>query len=262
MDQGEELRRVVPARPVDRDVGGPDRCLRGDTIERRRRPALEHRGHGLRGGRADRVHHHLHDAPARGRAAYRDPGGRGPAALGRHRGGGGRRRWDAPQRGDGAVTVRCRFAPAPSGSLHVGNVRSALFSWLWARRNGGAFILRVEDTDRSRVTEEAVRGAIEDLRWLGLEWDEGPEVGGPHGPYRQSERLDIYRTTVERLRMSGDAYVCYCTKEELAARDEQQRARGEPTGYDGHCRDLSDAERAAFEAEGRLPAIRFRMPQR
>jgi glutamyl-tRNA synthetase len=160
------------------------------------------------------------------------------------------------------VIVRCRFAPAPSGSLHVGNVRSALFSWLWARRNGGAFILRVEDTDRSRVTEEAVAGAIEDLRWLGLEWDEGPEVGGPHGPYRQSERLDIYRSMVERLRGSGDAFPCYCTKEELAARDEQQRARGEPTGYDGHCRDLSDAERAAFEAEGRVPAIRFRMPQR
>jgi len=86
------------------------------------------------------------------------------------------------------VTVRCRFAPAPSGSLHVGNVRSALFSWLWARHNGGVFILRVEDTDASRVTEEAFRGVLDDLRWLGLEWDEGPEVGGPNGPYRQSER--------------------------------------------------------------------------
>ncbi|HEY6651676.1 MAG TPA: glutamate--tRNA ligase family protein, partial [Actinomycetota bacterium] len=90
------------------------------------------------------------------------------------------------------MTVRCRFAPAPSGSLHVGNVRSALFSWLWARRNDGVFILRVEDTDASRVTEEAFRGVLDDLRWLGLDWDEGPEVGGPHGPYRQSERLGIY----------------------------------------------------------------------
>jgi len=89
------------------------------------------------------------------------------------------------------VTVRCRFAPAPSGSLHVGNVRSALFSWLWARRNDGVFILRVEDTDASRVTEEAFRGVLDDLRWLGLDWDEGPEVGGAHGPYRQSERLGI-----------------------------------------------------------------------
>ena len=87
------------------------------------------------------------------------------------------------------MSVRCRFAPAPSGSLHVGNARSALFSWLWARHHGGVFVLRVEDTDASRVTEEAFRGVLDDMRWLGLDWDEGPEVGGPHGPYRQSERL-------------------------------------------------------------------------
>lgn len=158
------------------------------------------------------------------------------------------------------MTIRCRFAPAPSGSLHVGNVRSALFSWLWARHHGGVFILRVEDTDASRVTEEAFRGVLEDLRWLGLDWDEGPEVGGPHGPYRQSERLDIYRAKAQELIASGHAYRCYCTPEELGERKQSMLARGEPPGYDGRCRSLTDAEVAAFEAEGRRPVVRFRMP--
>ncbi len=122
--------------------------------------------------------------------------------------------------------VRCRFAPAPSGSLHVGNVRSALFSWLWARHNGGAFVLRVEDTDASRVTEEAFRGVLDDLRWLGLDWDEGPEVGGPHGPYRQSERAEIYAEHAERLLASGHAYRCYCTPEELEDRNRRRWLAG------------------------------------
>lgn len=160
------------------------------------------------------------------------------------------------------MTVRCRFAPAPSGSLHVGNVRSALFSWLHARRHDGVFVLRVEDTDASRVTEEAYRGVLEDLRWLGLEWDEGPDVGGPHGPYRQSERLDIYREMADRLLDAGDAYRCWCTPEELAERREAALSRGEPPGYDGRCRNRSAEEVAAFEAEGRPFAIRFRMPER
>jgi glutamyl-tRNA synthetase len=158
------------------------------------------------------------------------------------------------------VTVRCRFAPAPSGSLHIGNVRSALFSWLWARRNAGSFILRVEDTDASRVTEEAFRGVLEDLRWLGLDWDEGPEVGGSHGPYRQSERLDIYREMVGRLLDHGAAYPCYCTEEERKLREHAARERGEPPGYDGHCRDLPEEELRAFLAEGRPSVVRFRMP--
>jgi glutamyl-tRNA synthetase len=158
------------------------------------------------------------------------------------------------------VTVRCRFAPAPSGSLHVGNVRSALFSWLWARHNDGVFILRVEDTDASRVTEEAFRGVLDDLRWLGLDWDEGPEVGGPHGPYRQSERGEIYRMKAAELIEGGHAYRCYCTPEELEERKSAMLARGEPPGYDGRCRTLTDAERAAYETEGRQPVVRFRMP--
>jgi glutamyl-tRNA synthetase len=160
------------------------------------------------------------------------------------------------------VTVRCRFAPAPSGSIHVGNARSALFSWLYARHHGGIFVLRVEDTDATRVTEEAYRGVLEDLEWLGLAWDEGPDVGGAFGPYRQSERLDVYRQMTERLLGSGHAYRCYCTPEELEERRKAALARGEPPGYDGRCRNLTDAERAAFEAEGRPPAIRFHMPER
>jgi glutamyl-tRNA synthetase len=160
------------------------------------------------------------------------------------------------------VTVRCRFAPAPSGSLHVGNVRSALFSWLWARHHGGAFVLRVEDTDASRVTDEAIRGVVEDLRWLGLDWDEGPEVGGPHAPYRQSERADIYREAAGELLAGGHAYRCYCTEDELEARNEAAKARGDAPGYDGRCRDLTDEERAANEAAGRTSTVRFRMPDR
>jgi glutamyl-tRNA synthetase len=160
------------------------------------------------------------------------------------------------------MTVRCRFAPAPSGSIHVGNARSALFSWLYASHHEGVFILRVEDTDVSRVTEEAHRGVVDDLRWLGLNWDEGPDVGGPHGPYRQSERLDIYRGMTDRLLGSGHAYRCWCTAEELEERRKAALARGEPPGYDGRCRTRPDEQIAAFEAEGRPYAIRFHMPER
>jgi glutamyl-tRNA synthetase len=160
------------------------------------------------------------------------------------------------------VSVRCRFAPAPSGSIHVGNARSALFSWLYARHHDGAFVLRVEDTDVSRVTEEAYRGVVEDLRWLGLDWDEGPDVGGPHGPYRQSERLDRYREMTDRLLEAGHAYPCWCTAEELEERRGAALARGEPPGYDGRCLARPDDEVAALRAEGRPFAIRFHMPER
>ena len=158
--------------------------------------------------------------------------------------------------------VRCRFAPAPSGSLHVGNARTALFSWLWARRNGGTFILRVEDTDASRVTEEAFRGVLEDLRWLGIDWDEGPDVGGPHGPYRQSERGSLYRDAADRLVEQGSAYPCFCTSEELEERKRAATERGEPPGYDGRCRSLTEAERESSLAAGLVFAVRFAMPDR
>ena len=160
------------------------------------------------------------------------------------------------------MTVRCRFAPAPSGSIHVGNARTALFSWLHARGNEGTFVLRIEDTDPTRVTEEASRGVLEDLRWLGLDHDEGPDVGGPHAPYRQSQRADVYREMTQRLVDSGHAYRCWCTPEELEERRQVALARGEPPGYDGRCRTRSQEEIARFEAEGRPAAIRFRMPER
>ncbi|HEY7401293.1 MAG TPA: glutamate--tRNA ligase [Actinomycetota bacterium] len=158
--------------------------------------------------------------------------------------------------------MRCRFAPAPSGSLHVGNVRTGLFSWAFARHSGGAFVLRIEDTDQSRVSEEAYHGVLDSLRWLGVDWDEGPDVGGPFEPYRQSQRLAIYRAQAERLLDQGDAYRCYCTEEELAARRGAARERGEPQGYDGRCRNLTPEERVAFEREGRPFALRFAMPER
>ncbi|MEX0991451.1 MAG: glutamate--tRNA ligase [Actinomycetota bacterium] len=157
------------------------------------------------------------------------------------------------------MSVRCRFAPAPSGSMHVGNARTGLFSWLFARHHGGTFILRVEDTDASRVTDEAIDILIDSLRWLGIDWDEGPEVGGPHAPYRQTERLDIYREKADALIAGGHAYHCFCTKEELEERRAAAMARHEAPGYDGRCRTLTDAERRAFEDEERPAALRFHM---
>ena len=158
------------------------------------------------------------------------------------------------------ATMRTRFAPAPSGDLHVGNVRTALFSWALARRHGGTFILRVEDTDRSRVSDEAYAAALDVLRWMGVDWDEGPEVGGPYAPYRQSERLAIYAEAAAKLQASGAAYTCYCTPEELAQRRDEARKAGRPPGYDGRCRTLTAAHRSAFEAEGRTHILRFWMP--
>ncbi|HEX6261906.1 MAG TPA: glutamate--tRNA ligase, partial [Actinomycetota bacterium] len=159
-------------------------------------------------------------------------------------------------------TVRVRFAPAPSGEMHVGNARTALFDWLFARHHGGVMILRIEDTDQERVTDEAITGVQESLRWLGIDWDEGPGVGGPHGPYRQMERLDLYREMTDRLLEQGDAYPCYCTPEELEERRKEALEGGERPGYDGRCRRLTDEERAAFEREGRPSAIRFATPDR
>jgi glutamyl-tRNA synthetase len=156
--------------------------------------------------------------------------------------------------------VRCRIAPAPTGYLHVGNARTALYNWLFARHQGGTFILRIEDTDRKRSTEEAIGIVLDSLRWLGLDWDEGPEVGGPFGPYRQTERLETYREVSDRFLAGGRAYYCYCTPTELEDRRRAALKRGETPGYDGRCRKLTDEERLAFEAEGRPKAIRFAMP--
>lgn len=158
------------------------------------------------------------------------------------------------------MTIRTRIAPAPSGSIHVGNARTALYNWLFARHNGGTFVLRVEDTDKKRATDEAYRAVLQDLRWLGLEWDEGPEVGGDFGPYRQSERGERYAAAAAQLVDGGHAYRCYCTAEELAERRKAALAAGRPPGYDRRCRYLTDEQRAAFEAEGRAWAFRFAVP--
>ncbi len=151
--------------------------------------------------------------------------------------------------------VRTRIAPAPSGDLHVGNVRTALFSWAVARQAGGRFVLRVEDTDASRATDEAYEAVQEILRWVGLDWDEGPGVGGPYTPYRQSERREVYDAALGRLEAEGTVYRCYCTPEEVAA-----RTAGRTPGYDGHCRHLAYDQRAEFEAAGRAYVLRFPMP--
>ena len=156
--------------------------------------------------------------------------------------------------------VRVRFAPSPTGDLHVGNIRTALFDWAYARHTGGQFIFRIEDTDRERVTDEYIQAAIDTLKWLGLNWDEGPEVGGPYGPYLQSQRLDIYAEWAAKFLAQGDAYHCYCSSEELEARREAQRAANVAPGYDGKCRSISPEDLARYTAEGRKPVLRMRMP--
>ncbi len=153
--------------------------------------------------------------------------------------------------------VKTRFAPSPTGKLHVGNVRSAMFAWLYARHNKGHFILRIEDTDLERSLPEYTERLMEDMRWLGLDWDEGPVVGGPNGPYLQSERLDIYDKYIDKLVAEGRAYPCYCTQEELDADRKEKEAKNEAPHYNGKCRHLSAAQRQAYEAEGRVPVIRF-----
>ena len=157
--------------------------------------------------------------------------------------------------------VRVRFAPSPTGYLHVGGARTALFNWLFARHHGGKFILRIEDTDVARSTEASTSAIIQSMRWLGLDWDEGPEVGGAYGPYFQSERLEIYREHISRLLASGDAYYCYCTPEELEERRREAIARGETPRYDGRCRNLTPSQIRKFQDEGRKVSVRFKVPE-
>ncbi|MFZ5646272.1 MAG: glutamate--tRNA ligase [Bacillota bacterium] len=156
--------------------------------------------------------------------------------------------------------VRVRFAPSPTGPLHIGGARSALFNWLFARRHGGTFIVRIEDTDLERSSRESEENILSSLRWLGLDWDEGVQAGGPNAPYRQTERLDLYRQYARQLLEAGCAYYCYCSEEELAAEREKLMAKGELPRYLGRCRNLCDEERSRFESEGRKPVIRFKVP--
>ncbi|MFC0600726.1 glutamate--tRNA ligase [Streptomyces palmae] len=159
-----------------------------------------------------------------------------------------------------AAPVRVRFCPSPTGNPHVGLVRTALFNWAFARHHGGTLVFRIEDTDAARDSEESYQQLLDAMRWLGFDWDEGPEVGGPHAPYRQSQRMEIYSDVARRLQEAGHAYECFCTPEELDARREAARAAGKPSGYDGQCRTLTSEQRAAYRAEGRVPIVRFRMP--
>lgn len=162
---------------------------------------------------------------------------------------------------DGSTKVRVRFCPSPTGTPHVGLIRTALFNWAYARHTGGTFVFRIEDTDSARDSEESYLALLDALRWLGLDWDEGPEVGGPYGPYRQSERLHIYRDVIERLLESGAAYESFSTPEEVEARH-RAAGRNPKLGYDNFDRDLTEEQRRAYRAEGRRPVIRLKMPDR
>lgn len=157
--------------------------------------------------------------------------------------------------------MRLRFAPSPTGQLHVGNARTALFNWLLARGSGGTFILRIEDTDVVRSTKEAERTAFDDLRWLGLNWDEGPDAGGDHGPYRQSERLHVYRAHAVELMASGKAYYCFCSEEDLEQERYHALRSGLPPKYGGRCRHLSREDARRRVENGEPAVVRFRVPE-
>jgi len=157
--------------------------------------------------------------------------------------------------------VITRFAPSPTGSLHLGNARTAFFCYLWARKSGGRFILRIEDTDAERSRLRFRDELMAELRWLGLDWDEGPDIGGPSAPYSQAERGEFYRALFAQLEMNDQAYPCYCTAEELELSRKLQRMSGKPPRYAGTCRHLSSAERAQREARGLRAALRFAVPE-
>lgn len=159
-----------------------------------------------------------------------------------------------------ADEIRVRFAPSPTGPFHIGGARSALFNFLLARKTGGKMILRIEDTDLERSSRESEENIKAALKWLGMDWDEGIDVGGPNGPYRQTERLDIYKKYTEQLLAEGKAYYCYCTDEELEAERQALLAKGEMPRYTGHCRNLTPEQRAEYEAQGRKPTVRFKVP--
>ena len=157
--------------------------------------------------------------------------------------------------------LRVRFAPSPTGHLHVGNARTALFNWLLARGQGGTFILRIEDTDAERSTLASEKSILEDLRWLGLDWDEGPDAGGPHGPYRQSERLQLYLSYARDLISRDKAYFCFCSPEQLEAERQAAFAANQPPKYSGRCRAISFDDASKRIAGGETAAIRFRVPE-
>lgn len=159
------------------------------------------------------------------------------------------------------MKLKVRFAPSPTGPLHIGGARSALFNYLLARKENGTFIVRSEDTDLERSSRESEHNILEALRWLGIEWNEGIEIGGENGPYRQTERLELYRGYTEKLMAAGHAYHCYCSEEELEQERQELIAKGETPRYLGKCRHLPPEQKAAYEAEGRKPVVRFKVPE-
>src|SRR5688572_10969060 len=169
-------------------------------------------------------------------------------------------RLENPERPEPTV-MRVRFAPSPTGQLHVGNARTALFNWLLAHGQDGTFVLRIEDTDAERSTRESEASILEDLRWLGLDWDEGPDIGGPHGPYRQSERLHLYASYANELISGGHAYYCFCSAAKLEAERKAMLASGRPPRYSGTCRNIPPADALSRIDAGERPVIRFKVPQ-
>ncbi|MFB4165653.1 glutamate--tRNA ligase [Alteribacillus sp. JSM 102045] len=157
--------------------------------------------------------------------------------------------------------VRVRFAPSPTGHLHIGGARSALFNYLFARSQGGKFIIRIEDTDQSRNVEDATEKLMDSMKWLGIDWDESVDIGGPYGPYRSMERLELYKKYIQQLLDEGKAYYDYMTEEELQKEREEQLSRGEAPKYSGRDRDLTEEQRKAYEAKGIKPVVRFRVPE-
>src|SRR5699024_9892477 len=278
------LRHLLPDRALDRDRSRS--CRRtGDLLPRRRRdrPVRLHGRHGARRARADRRDLLRRDPPARRHRAHRHPRRRPHRRArrpDRRRDRGDRDPVQPPRaplspppnlQGEPFVTttpaaastpdeVRVRFCPSPTGTPHVGMVRTALFNWAHARHHGGKLVFRIEDTDAARDSEESYHQLLDAMRWLGIDWDEGVEVGGPDGPYRQSQRGEIYQDVIARLKESGHIYESFSTAEEIA---ERHRAAGRDPqlGYDGHDRDLTEEQKAAFRAEGREPTWRLRMPQ-
>lgn len=156
--------------------------------------------------------------------------------------------------------MRLRFPPSPTGKIHIGNIRTAIFNWLWARKNEGTLVLRIEDTDRERSSKQFEDIILKELEWLGINVDEGAGVGGDHGPYRQSERIEIYQEYVEKLINEDKAYYCYCSEEELEQMRQEAQEKDEMPGYNGHCRHLTAEEEQAFIDEGREPVVRFKTP--
>src|ERR1700724_713623 len=262
MDPGQGSRHVLPGGALDCHRHRPVRSRHPHRGERRSAPTQPDLDDDPRHRRDRGMDLGGHDVAAGGSDPDRHAGGSGTDRRWRHRQRHrrGHRDADEPRCAQRKVMkVRVRFCPSPTGVPHVGLIRTALFNWAYARHTGGTFVFRVEDTDPERDSEESYLALLDALRWLGLKWDEGPEVGGAYGPYRQSQRSDIYRDVVDQLLASGEAYQAFSTPQEVEARH-LAAGRSPKLGYDNFDRDLTQQRRAAYLAEDRKPVVRLRMP--